>query len=75
MTPNFYFSQDASFSSTDNLGLPNENYLHASSSWLSYTMIYFNNPASTFNITILINSGPKRPASKRPTPKSHVPLF
>jgi len=30
-------------------------------------MIYFNNPASTFNITILINLSPKRPA-----PKSHV---
>jgi len=34
-------------------------------------MIYFYNPASTFNklITILINLAPKRPA-----PKGHVPV-
>jgi len=31
-------------------------------------MIYFYNPATTFNITILINLAPKRPM-----PKSHVP--
>src|SRR6218665_673537 len=40
-------------------------------------MIYFYNPASTFNITILINLAPKRPAQKRPAlkrpaPKSHI---
>jgi len=38
-------------------------------------MIYFNNPASTFNITILINLLPKRPAPKQLLPKSHVPLW
>ena len=36
-------------------------------------MTYFNNPASTLNITILINLLPKRPAPKRRSPKSHVP--
>jgi len=36
-------------------------------------MIYFNNPASTFNITILINLSPKQPVPKWLAPKSHVP--
>jgi len=31
-------------------------------------MIYFNKPALTFNMTILINLSPKRPS-----PKSHIP--
>ena len=44
-------------------------YLHASSALFSYTMIYFNNPASTFDITILILLSPKRPS-----PKRHVPV-
>src|SRR6218665_2728420 len=43
--------------------------MHASIYYLSDTMISFNNPASTFNITTLINLSPKPPA-----PKSHVPL-
>ena len=60
---NFYFSHQASFSSTEHL--LNKNSLHASSSQFSYTVIYFNNPASTFNITILINL----------SPKSHVPTW
>jgi len=42
--------------------------MHASSSKFSYTTIYFNNPASTFNITIFINLLPRRPS-----PKSHLP--
>ena len=64
---NFYFSHQASFSLTEHL--LNKNSLHSSSSQFSYTMIYFNNPAFTFNILILINL-----SSKRPAPKSHVPI-
>ena len=35
-------------------------------------MIYFNNPVSTFNIAILINLLPKRPAPKQPAQKSRT---
>jgi len=40
-------------------------------------MIYFNNPASIFNITILINLSPKWPVPKQQshTPRETVKLF